>query len=292
MSHHSTSWKGIRRLAAWIFTRLHPEAAPTRRTTVEAIAAELKYRPDRLPALWYGQRQEVLDYLGYRHITGVQQWSPLAKAKYLRQLADAARRDGGNPDYREIAKKIGSRQDYVRRLLTGLTVFDCVEERDYFELDGVTEQSVDFSLLTTALGYSSIADWVGITEPDVSDSLDDGNLKDLIDWTYRERAGGRTVVGESRNLNSLAKVVTEAAALESLRSGSTLAEAALLTDEPHEIFRQSLHEARDGMSRAIDQSHRVEFDKSDLALLTDVLGLSRNLVTLMRARLEGSDVAE
>lgn len=282
--------EGNRRLAATLLL-LHPESAPVRRSTVEAVVNDARIRPDRLPALWYPRRQDVLDYLGYRHITGVQEWSPLSKARYLRQLVDEARATGGTVDYREIARKIGSRHDYVRRLLGGLTVFDRVQERDYYNLDGVDEPTVDFSVLTTALSYSAIASWVGVDVDGEADQLNDRNLKDLIDWTYRERAGGRTIVGESRNLSSLAKVVSQPEALTALREGSTLADAALLTDEPLEIFRQSIHDAQQALARARGQIHRVEPTPADLTLVSETVVLAKDLAAVVRTRLEGSDDA-
>ena len=36
----------------------------------------------------YAQRSEVTPYLGFRHITGVMQWRPYQKARYIAQLVE------------------------------------------------------------------------------------------------------------------------------------------------------------------------------------------------------------
>src|SRR5690606_4258969 len=100
-----------------------------------------------------------LDYLGYRHITGTKPWGALEKAIYLDQLRLAQ----GTTDFRALAKTIGSRADYVAKLLTGLKIYRTIEEADFFDLPGVDRATVSFSLITTALGYSKLNAFIGLT---------------------------------------------------------------------------------------------------------------------------------
>ena len=53
---------------------------------MRAIAGEAKHKPVEIPVVIRNTRNEVLPYLGFRHITGVKQWEPLAKARYIEQL--------------------------------------------------------------------------------------------------------------------------------------------------------------------------------------------------------------
>lgn len=41
---------------------------------------------EKLPVIVRDTRAEILPYLGFRHITGVKQWEPLSKARYIEQL--------------------------------------------------------------------------------------------------------------------------------------------------------------------------------------------------------------
>jgi ParB-like chromosome segregation protein Spo0J len=56
------------------------------------ISTVARYKPKELPVVIRESRSEVLPYLGFRHITGVKQWEPLVKARYIEQLFDLSNR--------------------------------------------------------------------------------------------------------------------------------------------------------------------------------------------------------
>jgi hypothetical protein len=278
--------EGNRRLAA-VLLLLHPNWARVRRTSVAQVAREAKQKPVVLPVVIFAERDEIVDYLGYRHVTGIKEWDPLAKARYVRQLAAKVKRKDVASVHRQLAKQIGSRPDYVARLLSGLRVFEYVEDKDFYRIKGLDEETVDFSVLTTALSYSSIANFVGLRNGDGS-ALNNRNLKELVVWLFRERPSGTTVLGESRNLRKLALVVKEKEALSALREGLELDEAALLTDEPLRVFRRLLGQSESSLRTALDQFHRVSgLEDEDMEFASRVSLIARDLTTLVRARLRG-----
>src|SRR5690606_34887206 len=57
------------------------EIAETRIQTIKEISNEAKIKPEHLPVIEFSSRNDVIAYLGYKHITGVQSWDSLAKAK-------------------------------------------------------------------------------------------------------------------------------------------------------------------------------------------------------------------
>jgi hypothetical protein len=77
--------EGNRRLIALRLLQ-EPDLYPKRKRLKE-IAENAKYKPDKVPIFVYYNRKEVLDYLGYRHITGIKQWDILAKARYMHRLS-------------------------------------------------------------------------------------------------------------------------------------------------------------------------------------------------------------
>ena len=111
--------EGNRRYTATYLLQ-HPEEAPVRKSTIEEAVSTANFRPDRLPVVVFKSREEILDYLGYRHITGVEPWDALSKARYLKRLYDRLD-DGMTPieKYRALARQIGSRTSYVRQILVG-----------------------------------------------------------------------------------------------------------------------------------------------------------------------------
>lgn len=80
--------EGNRRLAA--VKLLNGDLLPPKRKLkgVQEIIDDTTNKPKKLPCIIYENREDVLRYIGYRHITGVKEWDSLSKAKYLKELCD------------------------------------------------------------------------------------------------------------------------------------------------------------------------------------------------------------
>lgn len=276
--------EGNRRLAA-LKLLLDPELAPVRQRAVLLASEEAVFKPDEVACISFNDRNDVLDYLGYRHVTGVKEWDPLAKARYLDQLAqrDGLQRDG--PALATLARRVGAgrRTDYVKRLLDTLDVYDFAYARNFFDLE-LHEEDVEFSVLSTAISYSAIAQFAG-----VPDNLDVAATRDLFSWIFVEREGQK-IVAESRKLRELAEVVGSAPALEALRNGASLEDAHTLTAGPLEAFRELVATARGRLLTAQGQFARVSgVDSNDEEQLTEVFTIARDLRTLVRSRLSSDD---
>jgi hypothetical protein len=234
--------EGNRRLAATKLL-LDPKLALTRSASVIEISNSLKSEDreslKKLPVLIFKDRNDILYYLGYRHITGVETWGALAKARYLDQLFDYARQSQRTqslfPDneninnpiiFKELAQSIGSRADYVAKILTGFAIYKKLEEKNFFDTNIDIEES-GFSLLTTALGYKNIPKFLGLeNNRDVSlEGLNISSLQELVNWMFVKSNGQKTKLGESRNLGLLDNVLSSDIATQKLREGFTLQEA-------------------------------------------------------------------
>ena len=279
--------EGNRRLTA-VLLLLNPESVEYRKTTVSNVAAEANHRPTELPVLSFSERDDLLDYLGYRHITGTKPWGALEKAIYLDQLRTAH----GTTDFKALAKTIGSKSDYVAKLLTGLKVYRTIEDADFFDLPGVDRSTVSFSLITTALGYAKLNAYIGLrsARDHEAEELNIDNLERLTDWMFRPSSEGKTRLGESRNLGDLGEVLAEPAALESFEAGRPLAEAVLLTGAPTEVYRAAvqdayarLKDAQAGVSKARD------LIDTDVDALRDISLLARDLARVVEGRIFDGD---
>lgn len=144
--------EGNRRLAA-VKLLQNPGLAPMGSKKVQIISDEAKKRPGELPALVFDKRDDILRYLGYRHVTGIKEWNPLAKARYLEQLAQKSKGPYSKKKFQAMARTIGSHWDYVARLLTGLAIYKLMESRSFFGIQGLDENDIEFAVLTTALSY-------------------------------------------------------------------------------------------------------------------------------------------
>src|SRR5580698_6214884 len=65
--------EGNRRLTA---VRLlnNPTLAPTKKKSVEEASTAATHKPKEVPCLVFKKQEEVLRYLAFRHVTGVQAW--------------------------------------------------------------------------------------------------------------------------------------------------------------------------------------------------------------------------
>lgn len=224
------------------------------------------FRPDSIPCLRFNSREDILTYLGYRHITGIKEWGPLAKARYLRQLRE--RHNGDHTEaHKALAKEIGSKASHVAKLLTGLTLVEKARDMGILHRIRLREDDIPFSLLTTGIGYPGICEFIGISgSSDVEASdLNEDHFEEFFRWVF-DKSHGPTVLGESRNFDKLNRVLANQHACSELRRGATLDSADLYTNGPLETLRKLIKEAEERIANAQSALSIAEgIDDSDLA---------------------------
>ncbi len=282
--------EGNRRLAA--VKLLNSEILPPnrRKNSIGEIKNGIVTNPPKeLPCLLYDDRRDVLRYLGYRHITGIKQWDSLSKAKYLAQL-----RDDFYPNLpqqqqmRSLAKEIGSRSDYVAQLLTALALYLKAEDDKFFGLP-IQAKDIEFSYITTALGYTNICDWLGLeSRTDITMSkLQAGNLKKIFAWMFAKDQQGRTILGETRNLDEMAAVVSSEEAVKVLEDNRKLSEAFLYTDGPQAALEKAMSEASVKLQIIWNMLPRIKpLTQSHLQQAEDLLDEIKAVRTYLRDKLE------
>lgn len=262
--------EGNRRLAA-LKLLSKPELTKVRIQSIKDVISDAKYIPTEIPCILYPDREDVLDYLGYRHITGVKDWGALEKARYLDQLYQIHIKDTPpNKIYQKLAKMIGSRSDYVYKLHTALKLYDKANDNAYYGAD-IKEEDISFSWLTTALGYSDISEFIGLSEAaDASlSTLKEENFKKIFTWMFYP---GKSVVKESRQISELAKITEYPAALERLENGCTIDEALLYTSAPSDAFIGMLKMAKQQLKQAKDAIEQLSAEPPEAKELIDDIG--------------------
>lgn len=266
---------------------------------LRSIVENAKEVPSKLPVVVRKTRAEVLPYLGFRHITGVKAWEPLAKARYIEQLFALTKAEENPRDrYQAIAREIGSRRDYIRRSLDALAVYKAIEENDFYEIEDLTEQSLKFAVLSTSLADERIGKFVGIlrensdgdivsTDPIIDPSnLRKDEVRELTQWLFRKDEKGKTRVGESRNLRLLSAVVDNQKALSAFRHGASLKIAYQLTSDMTSDFVDLLYQAETTVAEAASMVATVEFKQDAL----DVARRIREHITLIGNALRSKEV--
>jgi len=157
--------EGNRRLAS-VKLLANPELASESPKTVRAISERAVFKNNIPSEIWVyecADRGEVKNYLGFRHISGVKQWPLISKARYLHDLFVRKNRFEYEV-YKEIAKEIGSKGNYVRKLLIGFQAYQLIKTKNWFGMgDYLNEESFDLSLISEVINsYSAVADYMNV----------------------------------------------------------------------------------------------------------------------------------
>ena len=281
--------EGNRRLAALKLLN-NPNDAPSKRNSIAALVEQALKHPKEVPTLLFPSREEVLDYLGYRHITGIDQWDSLQKARFLKQLWDKHKDANlnGIKLFKHLAKLIGSRADYVSKQLSGFQLYSKIENEDFFNIPRLNEETFSFSLLTTAVGYSNIKSFLKLNEAGEQTTFEESRLKELTEWMFLKNEENQARVPESRALQTLNAVVNYPSALQKFRDGRPLEEAGLLTDEPRKNFQKLVDQAFKRLKLANEIVYLVnDFEDRDQNLIEDVSKLSRTIFVAVKASRDG-----
>lgn len=283
--------EGNRRLAAVKLLNGQITPPPKRKNSVKNIIDDALVSPPlELPCLIYKNRKDVLRYLGYRHITGIQEWDALSKAKYLKELKNEFYADKDlNEQFRGLAKDIGSKPDYVAKLLVALELYERAKNRDNFFSLPLTEKDIEFSYITTALGYRSIPDWLGLESPKdvLMKNLDEDKLKLIFGWFFSKDQNGRTIIGESRNIDDLSQIVKDERAIAQLIETKDLSIAYLYTDGPSEALTNALDAAKKKLNmawRLVPETTAVKSEHLDIA--EDIFSFAKTIKNSIRDKLE------
>ena len=240
--------------------------------SVREIADHPNHRPETVPCIEFARREDILVYLGYKHITGTKSWGSLEKAIYLNQLKNMLLADKpdlqGQDDavHKMLARQIGSQSPTVAKTLAAYKIFERGKEREaktgrFFDIQGLGAQDIDFSLIYTALGYESIYTHLGLSaSSDVAQqNFNEEGGQELIRWLFKEDEKGRRVVSDSRRLKELSRVLKSGAATARLRETGDLELAFRLSDGYIAAFDKALDAAsgqRKELERLLDEIKR------------------------------------
>jgi len=253
-STHFTVVEGNRRLATaqlLLDTGLRAELRIRHWPIVsEQVADDLKV----LPVIVYRTRDEVIPYLGVRHIVGIQKWDSYAKARYIARMVE----DGLSVD--EVSARIaGDKQGAATK---SYLCYRLLEQADNeFDLD-LGKAKADFSLLLLATGQGSIKRFLGLPKKTLDTNFEEpvplqnlSNLKNLISWMFGDGKYKR-VIEESRDITDcLTHVVSSQEALAYLETTRDLSGAYDRTDGEEKMLLKYLAIANSKLEAALGIGH-------------------------------------
>ena len=279
--------EGNRRLAALRFlteTDLRNKIEKAQRRTLwDTLSNRLQehnHDVSRLPVVVRPSRDDFLDHLGFRHVSGVLKWTAEAKARYLTQLVESE-----NLNYAAAAKRTGSTRPAVQRQVTAFRVLRQAKKA------GMHTEPAErwFGLFYTALARPQFQKFLDIAEPDEMRMLEPvptaslPKLEECIGWLFGTPDGKRRVIGDSRQISDLAIVMSEPEATEVLRSTRNLADALAVAIGGKEQVIRSLRAAREHLYAANGRAFEYKGDDDVLEVAVSVSDLMGRIIKQLKS---------
>lgn len=283
--------EGNRRLTA-VKLLNNPVLATVQKSKIKRVIAETTERPKNIPCLEFKTEEEIHKYLGFRHITGIKEWGLLEKARYLYSLKESLFETNPlNQTSREIAKMIGSRMDYVRRLLVGYQVFLVIEDSAFYKIRDLNDTTFYFNYIVDSLSRVHIRNFIGINFEieNPIENLSENNLKKWTHWLFEKNDQGKTrLIGNSSDLNDLNLILkkeNEEALIAFDKIGYSLQKAKELTGELDEVFKGFISSAINNLEKADAMVLKVkdfylnfEDDLRQIKLISDKIKLAAKAI--------------
>ena len=260
--------EGNRRLAA-VKLLSDPSLAKVKKMAMKEICDQAKYKPTELPCLVFDSREEILQYIGFVHITGKKAWRVLEKARYLNDIrkSEAYKDLSLSEACKEIARIIGSRSPYVRRMLVGYSLYEIVEDEGFYLIDGLSDSTFFFFFFTDGIQKENIRKYINIdlgSETPLAD-LNKDHLRDLVSWWFQVNEGVTRVIGDSKGMRLLNEVLGDEVALAEFKRGISIEAAYELTSDIDIQFEDKIRQAIKAMEQADRISNKVKhfYDELD-----------------------------
>jgi len=227
---------------------------------------------DLIPISTVQTREEAASIMGYRHISGILDWSPYAQASFIADLVDAQKYT-----FEDVAPMIGKKRQDVAEMYRNFSIATQSTEM------GIDVKRLEdaFSLLTVAMGSPHIREFVGATsgskttpgvKPIPAEKREE--LKEVITWIFGDGSPNSRKVEESRKISSLGKVIGNPVGLKALRDGATLdvAQAAIADKgmDPKDRILKRLETALNALKAASNDMDTCSSEPDVARLLEEI----------------------
>jgi len=283
--------EGNRRLSAVMLLN-NPQLAKVQKSKIDKVISEKEYTPKEIPCLIFPNEKKIHDYLGYRHITGIKEWKLLGKARYLSGLyEDTFSSTGIDQASREIAKMIGSKADYVKRIIVGFNIYKIIEDESFYKIRELDDTTFYFNYIADSLRQQNICRFLGvdINADPVEKAVNKENLKEWIHWLFEKNDQNKTrLLGNSSDLNSLNKILGNDEATKAfIEKGWSLEKAKELTDDLDNQFQTLIKKASESLEEADRLVTRVNLYYEDAE--DDLKDIRKRAAKVLRTIQEDKD---
>ena len=237
-----------------------------------------------VPVLLAEQRSDADALIGFRHIAGIQAWSPLQRARFIAHLIDER-----NLPFDEVAETVGEKESIVRLHYRNQNVLRLIADNDLAEVAEKGEER--YGTFTAALNRVGIRNFIGV--PSVGEVTEGGDHLDpqflpavceLFSWIYGTSEETK-VIRETRDLTYLAEVLRDGEAADELRRTRDLEAAYELTGSAGKGLYRQLSMATGSLRSVADRADLLGDEPRALERADEL----DEIVPRLRSALEGGD---
>jgi hypothetical protein len=225
-------------------------------------------------------RDEIWDFVGFKHVNGPQDWDSIAKAQYVARVHNEF-----GVALPEIASKIGDRHDTVKRLYRGLMVLEQAEKAGVFSREDCWARRFAFSHLWTGLGYGGVQRFLGLPAdrgfaPNPVPKSHVAQLGEVCAWLYGSKKEQKRPVVQSQNpdLRYLDEVLQSSKGVSALRLDMPLDVCLKASRGDERLLREALVTAEQTLKNARGyMSTGYNGDKEMLQTATAIRKLAQDI---------------
>lgn len=237
-----------------------------------------------IPAIVYKDKKDISPYLGVRHITGVLKWEAYAKARYIASRIEDELHKGKSIEssIQEVQRKVADRSDLIKKQYMAYKLFEQARDDISFDVDTIMNR---FSLITVALNYPSIRDFIGVVsykEVKFNKPLVPKNklekLDTLFTWIFGKGKDKPPILTDSRKIQGqLSYILADKDATEYLLQYGNLEEAYERSGGEVEYIKKKISTAKRAVTSALQYAYKHKGDKEIIALLKELVAAAEEL---------------
>ena len=243
--------EGNRRLAAVRILRDPALRERLQATNLPMISAQDIAKLGTLPVIRC-QRDEIWQYIGFKHVNGPQAWTSFAKAEYIAWVKNSL-----GTDLAEIAVTIGDTNSTVSRLYRAYMALRQAKDRGVYDWENRTRGHFSFSHLYTGLDYPGIRAFTGVAdrESPTEKPIPARKMKqfgELCVWLWGDKTQSQAALIKSQNpdLRRLDEALQSRDGLSALRAGYGISVAVDIARGDTALFREALLKAKQSLQDA------------------------------------------
>ncbi|WP_127792576.1 hypothetical protein [Agromyces sp. LHK192] len=186
-----------------------------------------------LPVVEAEDHEDVAAFLGFRHISGMKKWNAEAKARWLFEQVQQRRQTASTRGvFYDVGRQVGSNARGVRSSYIAYAVIRYA--RDILHLDSRVVGYVSrerFGVWLRLLGTANVAEYIGLSDKPTMDAdeidsqieaLKADELLEVLSDLTPPTAGGRPVLGDSRDVTDYSDVLGSEPARLTMREFGSL----------------------------------------------------------------------